>query len=370
MKVKSQDNIINIIDDNHTIYVINCNFSDSINILVEKDGTIIYSCEKFNKLFKENPLNKKLSDIVAQPCYEEIRKMMLEGLFTNKQVFSQIVFLDKIYKIVIFPILDNDIIKYLFISACDISNSKKIDDEIEDLKNSLAESNSIKSIFLSNISHELRSPMNVIIGLSDILLQNQKIETQTIQFLKSINSNAKHLDELLNNILEYSKIESRDFDILYENFSINELFEELSDLFQDTNYKKNLGFVKLEFLIVEDKKIICDYLRLKQVLFNILSNSIKFTDNGHIKVEFNVDDNFIIFKVEDTGIGISEDRFKFVFDRFWQNDSSSSKKYKGTGLGLSVSKSIIELLNGEIWLDSKLGQGTTFYIKIPLEEIK
>jgi signal transduction histidine kinase/CheY-like chemotaxis protein len=243
----------------------------------------------------------------------------------------------------------------------DITSQKENEEALE-------KSNSIKNTFLSNISHELRTPMNTIIGFSDILLNDSK-NKGSYRFLKSINSNAKHLDELLNNILDYSKIESEALDILYEQFSVLDLFEELSDIFEEVNYSKNLNFVKLLFLKCDDIKISSDYLRVKQVLYNMISNSIKFTDKGYIKVSFSLKNNYITFKVEDTGIGISEENVPHVFDRFWQCDSSSRKKYKGTGLGLSISQSIVKILNGDIWLTSVLNKGTTFFIKIPIEEI-
>jgi signal transduction histidine kinase/CheY-like chemotaxis protein len=234
----------------------------------------------------------------------------------------------------------------------------------------LEKSNAVKTVFLSNMSHELRTPMNAIIGFSDIILTTNKNKNIN-QFIKSINSNAKHLDELLNNILDYSKIESNTIDILYENFLISDLFEDLYDIFNELNSSKNLNFVKLQFINVNnDMKITSDYLRLKQVLFNILSNSIKFTDNGYIILSTFVDNDFLTFKIEDTGIGIESDKLSLVFDRFWQSDSSSRKKYKGTGLGLSICKSIVELLNGEISLESTINEGTTFYVKIPLDKIE
>jgi len=340
-----------------------------ISILVEKDGSIVYSSEKFNELIGFNPINKKISDLLCDSydSYEEIRKMMLESIFTNKQVRNNIIVNNRIYNIVVSPILDADLnVKFLLLNSYDITKNKKIEEEIEDLKLKLFESNSVKSTFLSNISHELRTPMNSIIGFSEILLYDKD---NLDKFLKSINSNAKYLDELLNNILDYAKIESNEFDILYENFSIDDLFDELLDICQDINYKKNLQFVNLKFIKSNNRKVITDYLRLKQVLFNIITNSIKFTDCGHITISYKISDN-IIFKIEDTGIGVPDDKKNYVFDRFWQCDSSSTKKYKGTGLGLSISKSIIELLNGEIWLESELNKGTIFYIKIPLEEIK
>jgi len=340
--------------------------STTITLLLDKDGTIIFSSSNFNDIIGFNVLNKKISEIVCNQTYEEIRKIVLECMFTNKQVLTVN---NRIYAILATPILnDNMNIKYIILNSHDISIMKKINEEVEFLKQKLDESNSVKSIFLSNISHELRTPMNAIIGFSDLLLDNNKDHLD--RFLKSINSNAKHLDELLNNILDYSKLESNEFDILYENFSINDLFEELDEIFEDVNYKKNLDFVKLEFTKNDDKKIISDYIRLKQVLFNIISNSIKFTESGYIKLSYEIFKDYILFKVEDTGIGIPTDKIKYVFDRFWQYDSSSTKKYKGAGLGLSISKSIVELLNGKIWVESVLNSGTTFFVKIPLEEIK
>lgn len=373
MKIFKQNNLIRIIENNEIINIVNNNVDDDIyTILTEKDGTIHYCSSNLRKFKIIKPTINKISECVNDKDYKIIRKMMLKVLFTNKQIIDNIIINTRYYNIKISPILDiNSNIKYLLFNLYDITKNKKINEEIEELKKKLQESNSIKSIFLSNISHELRTPMNSIIGFSDILLKNNNLTREFLdKFLKSINSNAKHLDELLNNILDYSRIESNDFDILYENFSISDLFDELLDVFDDVNYKKNLNFVKLQFIISEDKKIISDYLRLKQILYNLISNSIKFTNNGYIKISFDTYDNFITFKIEDTGIGIPSDKFKYVFERFWQCDSSSTKKYKGTGLGLSISKSITEMLGGEIWFESILNKGTTFFIKIPLEEIK
>jgi signal transduction histidine kinase/PAS domain-containing protein/CheY-like chemotaxis protein len=274
----------------------------------------------------------------------------------------------------------NNIIKTVH-SMANYDPAKKIifgvlQDVTEERKNEIAleKSNAVKTTFLSNISHELRTPLNAIIGFSDIIysdiLSNSGQNKNFERFIKSINSNAKHLDELLNNILDYSKIESDAVDILYEEFSIFDLFEELFNVFEDVNYKQNLDFVKLKFILTEDKKIVSDYLRLKQILYNIISNSIKFTEKGYVKISFTSSNNNIIFKIEDSGIGIPSDKIPLVFDRFWQVDSGSRKRYKGTGLGLSISKSLVEFLNGKIWLESIEGKGTTFFVKIPMTEGK
>lgn len=329
------------------------------NIVLVSDGAKkIYGVDKFNNEFKLEEIKKyPLSE------YRTLLDDSLKNLIENNKPYD-VEFKIKTNKGDIKTIRsvanydsDNEII---FGILQDITSQKQNEEALE-------KSNAVKSVFLSTISHELRTPMNAIIGFSDIILSNNK-NKESERFLKSINSNAKHLDELLNNILDYSKIESDALDILYEKFSVNELFDELYDIFEDLNYRKNLDFVKLEFIKNRDKKIKSDYLRLKQVLYNIISNSIKFTENGFIKISFTFDNNYITFKLEDTGIGIPKDQISHVFDRFWQYDSGSRKKYKGTGLGLSISKSIVELLNGDIWLESELNKGTTFYVKVPLKE--
>ena len=342
---------------------------DLYSVLVDKSGEIIYGSRKFRNYFFDNIIGKKLSEIISYPAYEEVRKTMLEVIFTNKNLEKNILFLDnQSYRIYFVPITNKESqVSHIIMLAINASVTKKLEIENEKLKKDLEESNSIKSIFLSNISHELKTPMSAIIGFSELLLGPNN---QTEKFLKSINSNAKYLNELLDNILDYSKIESNEFDILYENFSLNELFDELFEILEVVNYKKNLDIVKLKFIKGEDKKIISDYLRLKQVLFNIISNAIKFTESGSIEVKFEETDNSILFTIKDTGIGIEEDKIKFIFNRFWQYDSSSTKTHRGVGLGLSISKSIIEMLNGAIWVESKLGKGSTFFVKIPLEQIK
>lgn len=370
MEIRCQNNVISIITKTEVINVVNCNFdnSETYTLLLDPDGSIIYSCSEF--VSKNKHIGDNISNLLNPNEYETFRKLMIQVIFTNTRIVQNLNIHNRCHKIIITPILDRNFkVKFLLVNGCDVTKTQKIINEIEILKDKLKYSDSIKNIFLSNISHELRTPMNAIIGFSDLLLSD-KDTPQLENFLKSINSNAIHLDELLNNILDYSKMESKEFDLLYEKFSINELFEELNNVFSQLNYKKNLDFVKLEFIINEDRKIISDYLRLKQILFNIISNSIKFTNKGYIKTTYSVDGQYIIFKIEDTGIGIPQDKIRYVFDRFWQSDSSSRKKYKGVGLGMAISKSIAELLGGKIWLESEINKGTTFYVKILLEEVK
>lgn len=356
----NNDILKEIIIDNIDIYI----------MIVGVDNSIVYSCNELNSLFGKNLKNEKLNNIINKKEFKSIRKIILESVFTDTVIKREINFKNKEYKFKFVPITQNDKIEYLLISFYNITKNNKLEGEIELIRKELEDSNSIKSIFLSNISHELKTPLNSIIGFSDILLKNPQNEKQLIRFLKSINSNGKKLHELLSNIIDAAHLESDNFDILYEKFHVSELFEELYDIFDDINYKKNLEFVKLIFIKKENIKIISDFLRLKTVLYNIISNSIKFTEKGNITISFEYNEDYIIFKISDTGIGIEEENIKYIFERFWQDDSSSKKSYRGAGLGLYISKKIIDILNGEIYLESKLNKGTTFYVKLPLEKIQ
>ena len=377
MKINTHNNNIIIIDeDNDILSVLDSLINSVVNgfeiyyILMEKDGQIVYNSNNISKVLKMCKFTK-IADAFNKDIYEDIRRLMLESIFTTNQVRSEIFLKNKYLKTIITPIFDTSLnIKYLLLNFYDISTIKRYEEEIEDLHSRITELDKIKSTFLSNVSHELKTPMNAIIGFSDLLLDKDNNSELFKRFLKSLNSNAKYLEELLNNILDYAKLETKEFDLLYENFSICDLLIELKDIFENVNYKKNLNFVKLIFELKEDKRIITDYLRLKQVLFNIISNSIKFTDTGQITISYYFENDMVIFKIQDTGIGIPKDKIKRIFEKFWQYDSSSRKEHKGAGLGLTISKDIIELLNGEITVESELKKGTTFLIKIPLEEIK
>ena len=326
---------------------------------------IIIISEGLKRIYGTSNLNYQNMKNFILPEYKLILDDALKNLIENNESY------DIEYKIKTF----NDEIKFIHSIANYDRKNKIVFGVIQDIteikKNEIAleKSNAVKSTFLSNISHELRTPLNAIVGFSDIIYSDLNTgfkDKKFDRFIKSINTNAKHLEELLNNILDYSKMESDVVDLMYEDFSINDMFEELLDVFVDINYKKNLDFVKLEVILVDnDQKITSDYLRLKQILYNLISNSIKFTESGHIKLSVNVYNNVATFKVEDTGIGIPEDKIPFVFDRFWQCDSSSRKKYKGTGLGLSICKGLTELLNGKIWVESILNKGTSVSVRVP-----
>lgn len=353
--------------------IINSTLTSSF--LTDKEGKILNINDKgcrYLKKTKAEIIGKQMSDLLPSKLVSGKRKKLLESILTGKPVYFIDSYNDKYFENYIYPIFDIDgSTEYIAIHGRDITEQEQIKNNLIDAKIKAENSDLLKSLFLANMSHEIKTPMNSIIGFSDILLDENFDKTNQNKFLKTINANAKHLEELINNILEYSKIESGEIelDILYEKFSINDLFDELEEIFLNINKRKNIDSVNLYFeRRTKDSVIISDYLRLKQTLHNLISNAIKFTEIGHIRIGTSVKDNIITFFVEDTGIGIPNDKLDLVFEKFMQVDNSSKKYHQGAGLGLSISKSIINILGGNIWVDSKEKEGSTFFFTLPLDK--
>jgi signal transduction histidine kinase len=230
-----------------------------------------------------------------------------------------------------------------------------------------------KSEFLANMSHELRTPLNSIIGFSEVLHEKTfgDLNEKQMRHVSNIHTSGKHLLELINDILDLSKIEAGKIEIKYEEFSLKETLSECQTLVKNMASKKNIS---LNFE-VEDLpfKISADPVKFKQIMYNLLSNAIKFTpDGGVVNIEARHTNGMLQISVKDTGIGIAKENQEKIFAEFYQVDSSYSKKYKGTGLGLPLTKKLVELHGGTIWIESELEKGSTFSFTIPqrLEEGK
>ena len=257
--------------------------------------------------------------------------------------------------------------------ARDISVRKKAEEELKLAKEEADHASQAKSQFLSNMSHEIRTPMNAVLGFSQILQELEEDASKKF-YLESILNAGKNLLSIINDILDLSKVEAGQFELQYTPVSLERLLEELNLFFLPKISEKGLNFsvsnVKME------KAILVDAVRLRQVLINIINNAVKFTVKGFISVavEFEYLNEFknigkVKITVKDSGIGIDLNQQDRIFETFLQAKGQRTSEYGGTGLGLAISKQLMELMGGDITLDSEKGAGSTFYIELPEVEM-
>jgi two-component system sensor histidine kinase EvgS len=236
-------------------------------------------------------------------------------------------------------------------------------------KDAAEAANRAKSEFLANMSHEIRTPMNAILGFTELLSSSVKDEQQQ-SWLQAIQSGGKSLLTLINDILDLSKIEAGKLEIQYHPVNPHTIFNEIRQIFAMRISEKNLEFITD---IAKDipESLLLDEARLRQVLFNLIGNAVKFTESGYIKISATCEmqnDNFtrctLRFALEDTGIGIAPESQEKIFEAFLQQDGQSTRKYGGTGLGLAITKRLVEMMKGNISLESKPGKGSIFRITL------
>ncbi len=254
-----------------------------------------------------------------------------------------------------------DFILEAFIDITDIQTARR---ETEKAKEAAEEASQVKSDFLANMSHEIRTPMNAIIGLTDFLI-SQDLSTKALRNLRIIKDSADTLLGIINDILDFSKIEAGMLDMEKVDFRLHEVLNLVVDLFSKKCSEKGLELL----LIVEDDVpdgLIGDPLRLKQIIINLISNAIRFTEQGEIVIRVKCQEKFnntilLAFEVKDTGIGIDQDLIDKLFTAFTQADGSHTRRYGGTGLGLAICKRLVEMMAGEIKVESEPDKGSTFH---------
>ena len=249
----------------------------------------------------------------------------------------------------------------LSVNAClNYYKLEKANQLLEKQKQELIQANKTKDDFLANMSHELKTPLNSITIISRIMSNNKdnKLDEISHKNIKIINKCALDLDELINDILDISKIEAGELNIYKKNISLKNLIEELYDLFVPIAQNKNIEFIN-NFQINNDE-IFTDEQRTKQIIKNLVSNALKFTNEGKVEILSKEFDEYFEISVIDSGVGIEKDNLEYIFDRFKQVNNVVSKKQQGTGLGLAISKQLSLMLNGYLSATSEIGKGSIF----------
>ncbi|WP_281324101.1 histidine kinase dimerization/phospho-acceptor domain-containing protein [Flavobacterium sp. IMCC34518] len=334
----------------------------------------IFEIEK--KDFEPNLYGKYLSRFLEDDI--EVLNKNIYNTITNKIPYEMEhgIVLDNNKKKWVFctgiPILDNqNNVVALKGVVQNITQKKLIDDTIKAKEK--AEAASIaKSEFLSNMSHEIRTPLNGIVGFTDLLLKT-KLDKDQLQYLKTVNESANTLMDIINNILDFSKIEAGKMELNFEEIDIFELSSQVINLFKyEANHKKIDLILRIDTNVPQ--YILGDSFRLKQILVNLLSNAMKFTATGHIKLILSQEEEFdaiskIKFSVIDTGIGIKIQNQNKIFQSFVQADNTTTRRYGGTGLGLAISNQLLALKKSELKLISSYGVGSEFFFAILFKKI-
>lgn len=296
---------------------------------------------------------------------KEQKEMEIELINSNNKIHTALLFATRlqgekkeVYKIVNF--------------ITDITQRKELEKNLEKSKKKAEQANETKSEFLANMSHEIRTPMNAILGFAEILknLLSDKIQ---LNYLGGISRSGNSLLNLIDDILDLSKIEAGKLKIENKTFDIQNVIEDIRQIFEIKTKQKNIEFI-IKKVSGFPNSIILDEIRLRQILFNLIGNAVKFTPQGSVFLGFDyqkIDDKYFHLYIiaEDTGIGIPKEQYQKIFEPFLQQEGQSNKKYGGTGLGLAITKRLVNLMGGSISIDSKVGKGSIFKVILRNVEI-
>ena len=258
----------------------------------------------------------------------------------------------------------------VFAAARDITERKEVEAELKQARAAAESASRTKSDFLASMSHEIRTPMNAIMGVADLLAKSQ-LSPEQDKYVQIIRRAGDNLLNLINDILDLSKVEASQLELERTGFSLNDLLEKVTEMVAVRAQEKGLALV-CEVAPNVPTGLVGDPTRLRQVLLNLVGNAIKFTESGEVSLRVTPDGDSAVpaalrFTISDTGIGISRETLSRVFEQFTQADSSTTRRFGGSGLGLTISKRLVELMGGRIWVESVLGKGSVFSFAVPFE---
>jgi PAS domain S-box-containing protein len=348
-------------------------------VLTDINGNIEYANKAFFGMTGFNRTeavgqNMRLlkSGLVAAGVYKDMWGTIMNGKtwrgeLINKKKNGELFWVNK----AISPILDSRGKISNFVSVAEnITERKKAEEELIEAKERAEEVDRLKTAFLANMSHELRTPLNAVIGFSE-LIDEQMSKEQILEFSRTINQSGNHLLEIVEQIFDVSLLETGNLSVSFSDIDLVSLFGVLAQEVKKKQVKHDKENLSVDVKMPEGVQkfvIHTDRRRLMQVLLNLLDNAIKFTGKGSLQYGFKPENDKVLFWVKDTGIGISEEKQRMIFQMFNQVEQSYTRETGGIGIGLTVSQKLIELLGGKMWMESKMGQGSTFYFTVPQKE--
>ena len=371
-------------------------------IVIHIDGKIVYANDSACKIMKA----KSIGDIIGRyaldfvhPDYKDIAIQRIKKSLTEQEITESI---DEIFitfdgqtifvNVIAIPfnylgksammVVFNDISERKYAADLLIQQNKELESQYEEYmqlnevlrqtnhelklaKSKAEESDKLKTAFLQNMSHEIRTPLNGIIGFSKLLLKENISKDEIEEFTTNMQKSGNRLIDIVNNVLDISKIETGQVEINYKTFSLDSLMVDLYQIFSPMAELKDLTFSVHFGPAYDNLTIISDQLKLNQILNNLIDNAIKFTKSGSIDFGYNIIEGSLQLFVKDTGIGLSLENQEIIFDRFSQVETSLSRGFEGAGLGLAICKGLVELLGGSIRVESQLNIGSCFYVTIP-----
>ena len=361
MSQQSMKKILNSIDANISVYDLN-------------NSTIIFANEKTKKAFGD--------DIEGKICWQTMHKGMTGTcpFCPREHIFDENNNPGGVYKWSYRNDFDNKWYECSDMAIewvdgrlvhlqleMDINDRKLAELELLNAKEKAEKADNLKSTFLANMSHEIRTPLNAIIGLMQFV-ETENLSLECREIFSDMSSSAKHLSKLIDDIIDISRIEAKLMKIVPVRIQLNELMNEMYQLFKANLVSKNKENIELlldESQFIDNCSLMVDDVRLRQILINLLGNAVKFTEIGYIRFGYRLSSpDFLEFVVADTGIGLPACQKEVIFERF-QQSKGNTKQHGGSGLGLAISRNLVELMGGDLWVNSTEGRGSEFYFTIP-----